>query len=64
MVNYFKYGSNDEKEIMLLRYGFTFEDIVKIYDCVDFISEEQIVFNSEIDSIDDSYLLELISRYK
>lgn len=49
---------------MLLRYGFTFEDIVKIYDCVDFISEEQIVFNSEIDSIDDSYLLELISRYK
>ncbi|WP_295874946.1 DEAD/DEAH box helicase [uncultured Akkermansia sp.] len=64
MVDYFKYGSNDEKEIMLLRYGFTFEDIMKIYDCVDFVSEEQIVFNSKIDSLDDTYLVELISRYK
>lgn len=64
MVDYFKYGTNDQKEIMLLRYGFTFEDIMKISDCIDSVSEEQLVFNSNIDSIDDAYLLELISRYK
>lgn len=45
MANYISYATNDETEIMLLRYGFSFEDIEWVKPCVKSISEEEIVFD-------------------
>lgn len=44
MCNYIKYGTNDEKEIMLLRYGFDFEDFSWLLDAVKSVDENEIVF--------------------
>ena len=48
MWNYIKYGTNDQKEIWLLRYGLTFEDIEIIKPHVKSIDREGIKF---LDSI-------------
>ena len=40
-----KYGTIDEKEIMLLRYGFDFETIDWLKDRIEKIDEDEIVFN-------------------
>jgi hypothetical protein len=45
---YFKYGTDNEKEILMLRYGLTFEDIEWAKDYVTHISEEEIIFSSTI----------------
>ena len=47
MINCLKYGTNDSKEIMLLRYGFEFEELEWIVPCVSFIDDNEIVFNEE-----------------
>jgi len=52
MKNYIRYGTNDEKEIWLLRYGFSFEDIDWLIEIVDTIDEHEIVFNENICEID------------
>lgn len=45
---YIKYGTADSKEIWMLRYGFTFEDIEWAIPCVEKIGEEEIVFNEKV----------------
>ena len=47
MINCLKYGTNDSKEIMLLRYGFEFEELEWIVPCVSFIDDNEIIFNEE-----------------
>lgn len=47
MCNYIKYGTNDEKEIMLLRYGFDFDDFEWLLKAVKFVDENEIVFNKD-----------------
>jgi len=44
MTNLIRYGTNDEKEIWLLRYGFEFEDFEWLVPVVESVSEEEIVF--------------------
>ncbi|OCA02733.1 hypothetical protein AC781_08810 [Akkermansia glycaniphila] len=63
MVNIFRYGTNDDKEIMLLRYGFSFEDIENIYDHVTEVSENEIIFADSIRNLNNTYIKELIHRY-
>lgn len=46
MCKYIRYGTNDPKEIMLLRYGFDFEDFDWIKDLVTQIDEDQMVLSS------------------
>ncbi len=46
-----KYGTFNEKQIWILRYGFSFEDISWISSCIDKINENEIVFNSNILSL-------------
>jgi hypothetical protein len=61
-INYVKYGTNNSKEIMLLRYGFDFEDIDWISEHVEYISVDEIVFHNSINELDsDKY--EIIERY-
>lgn len=45
MANYIRYGTDDAKEILLLRYGFDFEDFEWLSPVVKSISEEEIIFN-------------------
>lgn len=63
MINYLKYGTNDSKEIMLLRYGFDFEELEWLTSCVYFIDENEIIFDDE--SIDQlkTYQKDTIRRY-
>lgn len=62
MSNYIKYGTNDNTEIWLMKYGFDFEDIEWIKQYVENIDENEIVFNSKIYELPDSKM-ELIERY-
>ncbi len=62
MKNYIRYGTNSEKEIWLLRYGFSFEDIEWLEEYVQSIDENSIQFTSSINELDsDKY--KLIERY-
>ena len=45
---YFKYGTADKDEIMLLRYGLSFEDLEWIKPCIASIDEKEIKFNERI----------------
>ena len=53
MCNYIRYGTNDPKEIMLLRYGFEFEDFEWIKKHVVQIDEEEIVFQNTAEMSDE-----------
>lgn len=62
MKNYIKFGTNSEKEIWLLRYGFSFEDIEWLEEYVDNITANSIHFSSRITELDDDKQ-KLIERY-
>ncbi|MBQ9369464.1 MAG: hypothetical protein IJU10_00120 [Clostridia bacterium] len=49
--NYIKYGTNSQFDILLLRYGFDFEDHEWITPCIDSITDDGIVFNKRIDNL-------------
>ena len=56
LAKYFKYGTDKEREIWMLRYGLTFEDIEWASDCIDSIDESEIVFNEKVEDLDESQL--------
>lgn len=53
MQNYVRYGTDNSKEIWLLRYGLTFEDIEVIEPYVESVDEERILFKDSIYSLDE-----------
>jgi len=59
---YFRYGTDDEKSILLLRYGFTFDDIEWIKIHVAKISTEEIIFLPSIQNLTEDQKRK-ISRY-
>ena len=62
MSKFIKYGTTDEKEIWLLRYGFAFEDIAWILPLVVSIDENEIVFQETIQNLEREKL-KVIERY-
>ena len=52
MCNYIRYGTDDPKEIMLLRYGFEFEDFEWIKEAVSHVDEDEMIF-TDIDIFTD-----------
>lgn len=52
MCNYIRYGTDDPKEIMLLRYGFEFEDFEWIKDAVNYVDEDEMIF-VDVDALTD-----------
>ena len=56
LAKYFKYGTDKEREIWMLRYGLTFEEIEWADECIDSIDESEIKFNNKIRELDDSKL--------
>lgn len=49
---YFRYGTDDAKEIMLLRYGLSFEDIDWVKEYVIRVDTQEIVFKPEIRNLE------------
>lgn len=62
LAKYFKYGTDKEREIWMLRYGFSFEEIEWVSECVDSIDETEIKFNDKINALDDAQL-KFIEQY-
>lgn len=60
--NYIKYGTNSKFSIMLLRYGFDFEEHSWLIPCIDQISEEGIDFNTSINKLT-ANRYKMIERY-
>ena len=57
-----KYGTEDQNEIWMLRYGFSFEDIEWLKPCIDNIDQQEIKFNRLIESLNEDQK-ESISRF-
>lgn len=53
---YFKFGTANEREIWMSRYGLTFGEIEWADSCIDFIDESEIRFNSKIKDLDEAKL--------
>lgn len=60
--NYIRYGTSDPNEMLLLRYGFSFEDIEWIVEHLESISEDRIVFKNSIQKLDNEKLT-IIERF-
>ena len=60
--NYVKFGTNSQFDILLLRYGFDFEDHGWIMPCINSITEDGIVFNDQIKNLREEQLKQ-IERY-
>lgn len=56
LAKYFKYGTDKEQEIWLLRYGFNFEEIDWVAPCVERVGEDEIVFNDKIADLTEEQL--------
>lgn len=62
--NYIKYGTNNETEIWLIKYGFSFDEIEQLIEHIDKIDETEIIFKESINEfIQDPDNLKLIERY-
>ena len=62
MALYFKYGTIDEIEILLIRYGFSFETIEWLKGYIKEINEDEIIFYDSIKRISKTKMKE-IERY-
>ncbi|MFV0496727.1 MAG: DEAD/DEAH box helicase [Candidatus Fimivivens sp.] len=62
LANYFKYGTDNNKEIWMLRYGLTFEDIEWASSYIEKIDENEILFNDKVNELDNDKL-NIIKQY-
>jgi len=53
---FFKYGTSDDVDIWLLRYGFSFEEIEWIREHVDYVTEDKIFFLDSIGTLEQEKL--------
>lgn len=60
--NYIRFATNSQMEIMMLRYGFDFEDHEWLKKCISNISEQKIEFNENIKTLEPEQY-KLIERY-
>ncbi|SFD02119.1 DEAD/DEAH box helicase [Flexibacter flexilis DSM 6793] len=64
MSNLIRYGTDNETEIWMLKYGFSFEEIEILIEYIEKIDETEIVFKGSIsDFIKDSNNFKLVERY-
>lgn len=62
--NYIKYGTNDETEIWMIKYGFTFDEIEELKEHIETIDETEIKFKGSISEyVKNEDNLKLIERY-
>lgn len=63
MVNYFRYGTNDDKEIWLMRYGFSIEEAELIKTYVSTIDENEILFSTSLYERQNEAIKKIVERY-
>jgi len=63
MVNYLRYGTNDEVEIWLMRYGFSIEEAELIKKYVLSIDENEIIFSPNMHNPQNESIKKLVERY-
>ena len=63
MVNYFRYGTNDNDEIWLMRYGFSIEEAGLIKKFVSQIDENEILFSASIHEQQNESIKKIVERY-
>jgi ApbE superfamily uncharacterized protein (UPF0280 family) len=61
--NLLRYGTNDEKEIWLFKYGYTHEEIMKVKQYVMHVDENEIKWLGSVEKIEEEETKELIERY-
>lgn len=59
LAKYYKYGTDDEKEILMLRYGLSFEEIEWVRDYIIDISLEEIIFRPSIKELPPEKLISI-----
>ena len=59
---FIKFGTDNERHIMLLRYGLTFEDIELLDEHIVSVSEEEIIFKESINKLQPNQIL-AVERY-
>jgi len=62
MIELLRYGTNNPRHILLMRYGFPSECVQEVNEYVESVSEENIVFRDAINSAPD-YMRELVEWY-
>lgn len=62
MADYFRYGTVDETEIWLMKYGLSIEDAEQIKEYVSEISANEIIFKNEFFTLD-KRLISMVERY-
>ncbi len=62
--NFIRYGSSDPTAILLIRYGFSPENIEQIIPHIQEISDQKIVFRATIDEVEDIFDEYLIDHYR
>lgn len=60
--NYIRFGTDDDKEIWLLKYGFSYEDIDWLKDYIDHVDQSKITFKPSINNINNEQR-QVIQRY-
>ena len=63
MVNYFRYGTNDNEEIWLMRYGFSIEEAELIKPYVATIDENEILFSTSLHEPQNESIKKMVERY-
>lgn len=63
LANYMRHGTADDKEIYLLRYGFTLDEMDEVAPHVESIDENEIVFKASAFNVRRTRVLELVRRY-
>lgn len=63
LINLIRYGTLDEKQIMLLKYGFSREEIEELDSLVKSVDENEIVFDEDLSSLSDD-ILRHVERFK
>ena len=63
MVDYFRYGTNDNKEIWLMRYGFSIEEAELIKKFVSTIDENEILFLTSLNEPQNKVVKNLVAHY-
>lgn len=63
LAKYIRYGTDDERDIWMLRYGLTFEDIEWANNCIDSINEQEIIFNDKYDELTDEQK-KIVERFR
>ncbi len=63
-VNFIKYGTSDPIEILLIRYGFSPENVEELSSHIESISEEAVVFKTSVFEIADEFDRYLVEHYR